>query len=206
MHYCCLARRGRYFLGEAGSWRKFTNFEATTRVPLMIRAPWIGPSAIGTRSSALVELVDVMPTIADLAGVGVPAGEILDGVSLVPLLANTTPSVKGAAFSQYPRKVTNASEPWDHNSIIHSERHTFTHMGMTVRTVDWRLTLWAKWNGTSLAPMWNEITDRELYDWRNTTAFPTDFDVGETSNVASDPQHADVVEELSALLKAQFPG
>ena len=54
----------------------------------------------------LVELVDVLPTIAELAGVALPSNETFDGVSLVPLLSGGSASwVKQAAFSQYPRRV-----------------------------------------------------------------------------------------------------
>jgi arylsulfatase A-like enzyme len=49
--------------------RRFTNWETGVRVPLIIRDPTL-PQSHGQRSTALVELVDVMPTLADLAGVG----------------------------------------------------------------------------------------------------------------------------------------
>ena len=61
-------------LGEHGAWRKFTNFELGTRVPLIISAPWIVNQP--QRSDALVELVDVLPTIAELAGIPLPTGEV----------------------------------------------------------------------------------------------------------------------------------
>ena len=66
-----------WHLGEHGLWRKFTNFEAVARVPLIIKAPWI--EGAPARSDALVELVDVMPTILELAGFELPEGETLDG-------------------------------------------------------------------------------------------------------------------------------
>ena len=71
-----------------------TNFELATRVPFIIRAPWI-PNA-PRRSAALVELVDLAPTMAALAGIGLPAGEVFDGVSLVPLLDGSAQTVKPA--------------------------------------------------------------------------------------------------------------
>ena len=48
-------------------WCKMSNYELGTRVPMMIRAPWMQSTA-GKRTSALVELVDLYPTLADLAG------------------------------------------------------------------------------------------------------------------------------------------
>jgi iduronate 2-sulfatase len=56
-----------YSLGEHGEWEKFTEFEHGTRVPLIIRAPWRQIWA-GLRVTALASLVDVYPTLADLAG------------------------------------------------------------------------------------------------------------------------------------------
>lgn len=51
------------------------------RVPLIIRDPYI-PQSHGKRSEALVELVDVMPTLAELAGVALPGNDEdkLDGL------------------------------------------------------------------------------------------------------------------------------
>ena len=39
-------------LGEGNSWHKMTNFEHTTRVPLMVRVPW-KPKSMGTRVGCL---------------------------------------------------------------------------------------------------------------------------------------------------------
>jgi hypothetical protein len=54
-------------LGEHGDWKKFTLTELGTRVPLIIRAPWLQESA-GKRTGALVELIDLLPTMSELAG------------------------------------------------------------------------------------------------------------------------------------------
>ena len=67
------------------------------RVPLIISAPWI--KAQPRRSDAIVELVDVLPTIAQLAGLALPAGEVFDGASMVPHLQSEAWH-KTAAFSQ----------------------------------------------------------------------------------------------------------
>lgn len=243
-----------WHLGEGGMWRKFTNFEAATRVPLIVRAPWLG--SLPRRSDALVELVDVLPTIAELAGVTLPSDESYDGQSLVPLLSSGEEaeveatsegdavndaqlvndaqppvvtdaslveelgapvgvdrvhgetagfaSTRTAAFSQYPRRVKDPSRPWYDNSIIHHARSSFTHMGYSVRTPSWRYTEWVAWNGTALTPMWEEVVARELYDHRNESSYPTDFDAGELENVASHVELAATVEALSAAVRKQF--
>jgi choline-sulfatase len=57
-------------------------YESVLHVPLIIRAPAFRPA----RTPAVVRLVDVMPTILDLAGVPAPS---LDGISLTGLMADT---------------------------------------------------------------------------------------------------------------------
>lgn len=204
--------RTGWHLGELGEFRKMTCFELATRVPLIIRVPWMQTIP---RYSYPVELVDIYPTICDLAGIPLPQGEDFDGISLVPYLsvisdvdgnptvANTTPKI--AAFSQYPRRVTDPARPWHGNSIIHHNRSTFTHMGLSIRTTQYRLTKWLVWNQSSLSPIWNNVSAVELYDHRDESLFPVNFDdPSENANVAGDAGYGDVIEELAALLAKQF--
>ena len=51
-----------YALGERGSWEKMSNEELTLRVPLMVAVPWMHAS-VGRKSAAIVELLDVYPTV-----------------------------------------------------------------------------------------------------------------------------------------------
>jgi iduronate 2-sulfatase len=71
-------------LGEHGQWEKFTVWEHGTRVPLVIRAPWVAPA--GATTAVIAQLVDVFPTVAELAGIPAPPAYGLDGASLVPVL------------------------------------------------------------------------------------------------------------------------
>merc|ERR1712091_791926 len=86
-----------WHLGELGHWQKFVLWELGTRVPLMIKAPWI-PQSHGKRSNAPVELVDVFPTMIDLSGSPqLPDKTPLDGLSLGPILKTPGSSVKSFA-------------------------------------------------------------------------------------------------------------
>lgn len=70
-----------YHLGEHKLWSKVTSFEESTRVPLMLTVP--GRTA-GEESQALVELLDLYPTICQLLELEPPGH--LDGAPL-PLRA-----------------------------------------------------------------------------------------------------------------------
>ena len=91
-------------LGEHNLWAKMTMFEAATRVPFIVRAPWMTAS-VGATTWALTEMVDVFPTLAALAGLPDPLseGEGINGTSLIPLFENPEGSVKDAAFSQFSK-------------------------------------------------------------------------------------------------------
>jgi iduronate 2-sulfatase len=68
--------------------------EESARVPLLLRVPGRGE---GSTSASLVELLDLFPTVARLAGLPVP--ERLQGEDLTSLLDDATSSVRDAAFS-----------------------------------------------------------------------------------------------------------
>ena len=69
-------------LGERGLWFKMSFFEGSARVPLMIAGPGLNPG----RVDAPVSLLDIAPTLSDLAGIETDEGAgTLDGESLLPL-------------------------------------------------------------------------------------------------------------------------
>ena len=76
-----------YQLGEHGTWNKRTNWEIAARVPLMISVP--GQMHAGEQTDALVELVDMYPTLAQLCGLKPPA--TLEGKSFVPAAPQAGP-------------------------------------------------------------------------------------------------------------------
>lgn len=110
--FCLLAQ-----LGERNIYCKETCFNLATHVPLMIRAPHI-PGSIGKRTAEMVEMVDIFPTMAELAGLPPldPATKReppLEGSSLVPLLRaagtrSATPARPAAAFNLSFSQVGNA--------------------------------------------------------------------------------------------------
>ena len=87
-----------WHLGDHGMWGKHTTMEQANRVPLLIRVP----GKAGGHASTLVELLDLFPTLADLAGLKAP--EELQGKTLRPVLDDADTDLGGVAISQYKRK------------------------------------------------------------------------------------------------------
>jgi len=124
-------------LGEHNAWCKHSTTENDTNAPLILSAP--GMVAPGLRTRALVEFVDIYPTLSALAGLPLPAH--LEGISLKPLLDNPQRPWKTAAFSQYPR-------------IKDKEKI----MGYSMRTDRHRFTVWVNREDSS------QVKAVELYD------------------------------------------
>jgi len=85
-----------YHVGEHGLWKKQSLFEGSARVPLIIAAP--GRAGNGKASPRTVELLDLYPTLADLAGLDPPGH--LAGASLKPLLDRPEAAWDRPAFTQ----------------------------------------------------------------------------------------------------------
>lgn len=82
-----------YHLGEHGFWLKSNLHEDVLRVPLIVSVPGMKPG----RTASLAELVDIFPTLSDLAGLQIP--EAVQGSSLVPILKDPAAIVKTGALS-----------------------------------------------------------------------------------------------------------
>jgi arylsulfatase A-like enzyme len=123
-----------FHLGEHGIWGKSTNFEVAARAPMIIAAPKrVRP---GTRIDALVEFVDIFPTVVELAGF-VPPKE-LEGISLVPLMEDPKRPWKSAAFTQHQRG------DW---------------MGRSIRTERYRYTEWTHDGEATQRELYDHATD-----------------------------------------------
>lgn len=107
-----------YHLGEHFLWGKVTLFDIGTRVPFMIRAPQY--SKAQTKSNTIVELVDIYPTLADLAGFEIPSH--IQGKSLKPVLLGDEDVYQG----EYAYTVVTRGE----------------ELGRTLRDQKWHYTKW----------------------------------------------------------------
>ena len=172
----CLWGDHGFHLGEQGLWTKANNYELSARVPLLFRYP--EKIKAGKRSGALVELVDVYPTLVGLCGLKAPSS--LEGISLTPLMEKPGLKWKSAAFTQYPRSFKS-----------HRHRGPGDVMGYAVRTDTHRYVEWRE-------GIEGKILHRELYDHRN--------DSQEMKNLAGLKQNAETVSKLTELLANGWRG
>jgi arylsulfatase A-like enzyme len=83
-------------VGRHGLMGKQSLYEHSWRVPLLVRGPGIRP---GTRASGYVYLLDVLPTLCDLAGIETPAA--VEGISFRPVLEGKTQTVRDVLYGTY---------------------------------------------------------------------------------------------------------
>lgn len=86
-------------LGEHGMWNKHSCFETSMHAPLLVKAPQGDRFQPGTRVPALVEFIDIYPSLCELAGLEIPAH--VQGSSFVPLMEDPTSPGKPFAISRY---------------------------------------------------------------------------------------------------------
>jgi iduronate 2-sulfatase len=202
-----------WHLGDMGIWGKATNYEIGTRVPLMIWTPDMPKGSRGKKSDALVELVDMYPTLCELVGVEPPSH--LEGQSFVPLLSNPKQAWKPAVFSQFPSP---ALREWAANPLSQGMRETYfgplieeveakiisqqkekwdrnlfenNLMGYAMRTDRYRIVAWKDRTNQEAKPVFVE-----LFDHQN--------DPTETTNIAD--KNPEIVANLLEQLKAGWKG
>lgn len=163
-----------YHMGEHGLWQKMSLFEESSRVPLLIVAPG---AAKGGVAKSPVSHVDLYPTLTELCGVKAP--ENLQGQSLAPMLKDPSSVGRGWAITQVMRG--GGPNRASVTTNVGSDGPRF--FGYTLRTPRWRYTEWDEGK-----------QGRELYDH--------DADPKELKNLADDPAHAKLIDELSQQLRA----
>jgi len=139
-------------LGEHSAWSKMTNFEVATRVPFIVTAPGIKPA----RTRNLAELVDLYPTLCDLAGLKQPRH--LEGESLRAVLQTPDKRLTTTALSQHAR-------------------FREKYMGRAMRTDRHRFVAWFEKKS-------GKIVERELYD-HTVDPLETRNVAGEAKNAAT---------------------
>jgi iduronate 2-sulfatase len=90
-----------WHLGDHGMWCKHTNYEQAARIPLIVSLPPSMSGTSGAKTSAMIETVDVYPTLAALAGFQLPQN--IDGVDQSEVIKNPAATVRDHVIHVYPR-------------------------------------------------------------------------------------------------------
>ncbi|GAA4281050.1 sulfatase [Gaetbulibacter aestuarii] len=162
-------------LGDLNSWGKMTNYDIDLKVPIILRYP--EQEKRGVKTDAMVELVDLFPSLCELAGIKVP--DYMQGTSFVPLTKNPEKPWKKAVFSQFHRRPK-----------VSADGHRY--MGYSMNTEKYHYVEWYGWDpetGTR-----GDFKGRELYDRIS--------DPYETVNIAEDPEEQGIIQNLSKELAA----
>ena len=192
-----------WHLGDMGIWGKATNYEIATRVPLLIWTPDMPKGSQGKTTDALVELVDMYPTLAELSGLETP--NHVQGTSFSKLIKNPKEEWKSAAFSQFPSP---ALREWGAFPIRPAMRETYfgpllkeveskikkqqgdkwnrdlfenNLMGYAMRTKQYRFIVWKDRTNKDLEPVFIELFDHKT-------------DPSESKNIAD--ENPELVKEL----------
>ncbi|MDG2168979.1 MAG: sulfatase [Opitutales bacterium] len=113
-----------YHLGDKETTVKFTLWEKANRVPFIIVAP--GITIPGTRIDQPVGLIDIYPTLLELAGL--PPKPDNDGLSLVPLLKNPDGKwVRPALMNEGPGNHAVRSERWRYITYNTGDEELYDH-------------------------------------------------------------------------------
>lgn len=156
-------------------------------VMLIMRGP--GGFAGGKVVDGLVSHVDVFPTLCDAVGIERPAW--LEGVSLLPLARGEADKVRDEVFAE-----VNYHASYEPMRCVRTDRHKYVR-----RYGDCRRTAAPNCDDSLTKTLWMlhgwheaEQPEEALYDLM--------FDPCEANNLAADPQHTEVLDDLRTRLKA----
>jgi len=220
-------------LGDHGDWCKYENFEVVTKVPLIVHTPQTMKSfkasfrfmdileqpdmkfKKGATSNELVELVDLFPTLSQLANLPIPktcpsnSNQVefcTEGISFAPYIDKALNEKnklkiqrynqhegKSAVFSQYPRPSVYPQQNTDLPSL-----KDIKIMGYSMRTRKYRYTEWVNFDPKTFTPDFNEVVANELYLHEQ--------DPLEIENVASLQMYEILVKKLKSKLIAGWRG
>ena len=154
-----------YMLGQHGRFEKHCMYEQAVRSPLLFRLP--GRIAPGRASDAMVELIDIVPTVLEFCGIDIP--ERVQGRSLVPVLRGQTTRHR------------------DHVIVEYSENEE-----AMIRTPRWKL-IYTTGNRRRQD---GYETGRDVPDEQKVRLYDLENDPEEFHNLANEPRQAERVERL----------
>lgn len=188
--------------GPQWAFGKWNLYDYGIRVPLLVR--WPGVIQGSTESQSLVSLVDILPTVVEIAGGKAPAEPAeIDGLSLVPLLKGEKPNHRNFVFGSHTGDGTMNQAPM---RMIRTSRYKYivnlapevlynTHINLAVDH-DGGHQYWLSWlnrsysdeHAASVLWRYHNRPKEELYDIQ--------ADPNELRNLASNPYYEKVMEQF----------
>jgi arylsulfatase A-like enzyme len=183
---------------------KWNLYDAGIRVPLLVA--WPGVVASGTRTAAMVQWIDLLPTLIEAAAGTVPAG--LDGRSFLSVLRGHATDHREAIFTThsgdgrmnvYPIRSLR-TEAWKLIVNLHPEFAHTTHIDKALARDGGRY--WLSWFEKSTTDPAAAATVRRYHERPAVELYDLRTDPFEQRNLAALPAHAARVDELRARLTA----
>ncbi len=143
-----------YNLGEDGTWGKNIIVETALRSPMIVSVP--GQAAPGEKTEALVELVDIYPTLCDACHL--PILPELEGLSMLPVIQEPTLAWKNGVFSQLKQ-----------GHSIRTERYRYTEWGQLRELYDFNIDPYSDYNIVNLpenAELVARLSEQLKAGWR----------------------------------------
>tara|TARA_S200000501_G_scaffold189892_1_gene178689 strand:+ start:1 stop:942 length:942 start_codon:yes stop_codon:yes gene_type:complete len=161
-----------FLLGEHGLWQKSMLFEEALRIPLIFSVP--GTKYAGSTVDSFVELVDIYPTILDLAGIDIPKHS--SGQSFASLFEHPKTNIRKSALSLSHTQAAQVGRPGLQLQEV---------VGYSIKTERFRYTEWS-----------GGIHGGELYDH--------DSDPRELTNLYADEAYLGAKADLKVLLEQRI--
>ena len=178
---------------------KWTCWEQGLHTGIVVR--WPGVTAVGKRTNALVQYVDILPTLLEAAGAD-PAAYKLDGRSFLSVLRGESDRHRRYVYGlhnnvpegpPYPVRTVRDAEYRYIRNLRHEDLYIEKHMmGMTAHGPYWLTWVWAATDDPHARMLFNRFMRRppeELYH--------TAKDRFEHTNLADDPKCAEIKARLS---------
>ena len=160
-----------FFLGEHGFWCKHHTFQEAIHVPLIISAPNMTKNE---KTDALVEYVDIYPTLSELAGIEPP--DYIHGESLVPILKDPSQKFKSEIYSRYQMREVVQDLDYSYHEIMAYDKYYKDRNG----------------NNTPSPDSNERVVAKMLFDMRT--------DKLQSIDISKEPRYKDVVEKYSEKL------
>ena len=157
-----------YMLGQHGRFEKHCSYDPSIRAPLLMRYP--GRAKPAKSTSALLEFIDIAPTVLEYCGV--PQPQTMQGKSLVALLEGKTDRHRAAVFVEYSE---------NEEAAVRTERWKFVYT-------------------TGKRERQDGYTTGRPLPGRTMRLFDLEHDPDEFTNVAGRPENAALVAEFTQQL------